>query len=82
MSLFYLIPRFIRHFLPESITRFLLLRNWIIQASLETNDSQSAVKRYVDALEANNKTIKGKRVMVFGYGGRFDIGVALLEAGA
>ena len=82
MSLFYLIPRFIRHFLPEHITRFLLLRNWIIQASLETNDSHAAVKRYMDALELHNKTIKGKRVMVFGYGGRFDIGVALLEAGA
>ena len=81
MRLLYLIPRFIRHFLPERITRFLLLRNWIIQASLETNDSQSAIKRYVDALELHDKTIKGKRVMVFGYGGRFDIGVALLEAG-
>ena len=68
--------------MPERITRFLLLRNWIIQASLETNDSQAAIKRYVDALESHNKTIKGKRVMVFGYGGRFDIGVALLEAGA
>jgi SAM-dependent methyltransferase len=82
VSLFYLIPRFIRHFLPERITRFFLLRNWVIQASLETNDSQAAIKRYVDALELHNKTIKGKRVMVFGYGGRFDIGVALLEAGA
>jgi SAM-dependent methyltransferase len=82
VSLVYLVPRFIRHFLPERITRFLLLRNWIIQASLETNDSQFAIKRYVDALEAHGKTIKGKRVMVFGYGGRFDIGVALLEAGA
>ena len=82
MNFFYLIPRVIRHFLPERITRFLLLRNWIIQASLETNDSQSAVKRYVDTLELHDKTIKGKRVMVFGYGGRFDIGVALLEAGA
>jgi SAM-dependent methyltransferase len=82
MNLFYLVPRFIRHFLPERITRFLLLRNWVIQASFETNDSQFAIKRYVDALEANNKTIKGKRVMVFGYGGRFDIGVGLVEAGA
>ena len=82
MSLVYLIPRFTRHFLPERITRFLLLRNWIIQASLETNDSQAAIKHYLDALESHNKTIKGKRVMVFGYGGRFDVGVALLEAGA
>jgi hypothetical protein len=82
VSLFYLVPRLVRHFLPERITRFLLLHNWIIQASLETNDSQFAIRRYVDALELHHKTIKGKRVMVFGYGGRFDIGVALLEAGA
>jgi len=82
VSFFYLIPRFIRHFLPERITRFLLSRNLVIQASLETNDSQVAAKRYVAALEANDKTIKGKRVLVFGYGGCFDIGVALLEAGA
>lgn len=82
MKFFYIVPRVVRHFLPERVTRFLLMRNWIIQASAETNDSQFAVKRYVDALEAHGKTIKNKRVMVFGYGGRFDIGVALLEAGA
>jgi len=82
VNLFYIVPRVVRHFLPECITRFLLLRNWVIQASLETNDSQAAIKRYVDALDSHNKTIIGKRVIVFGYGGRFDIGIALLEAGA
>lgn len=78
----YLAPRIVRHFLPEGITRFLLLRNWIIQASHETNDAQFAVRRYVEALESHGKTLQGKRVLVFGYGGRFDIGLALLEAGA
>lgn len=80
MNLFYIIPRVIRHLLPESITRFLLLRNWIIQASYETNNSQFAIGRYLDALE--DHSFKDKRVMVFGYGGRFDIGLGLLEAGA
>jgi len=82
VKFFYIVPRVVRHFLPERVTRFLLMRNWIIQASLETNDSQFAVKRYANALETHGQTIKGKRVMVFGYGGRFDIGIALLEAGA
>lgn len=80
MNLFYLVPRFIRHFLPERVTRFLLLHNWIIQASCETNDAQFAIQRYLDALE--DHSFKGKRVMVFGYGGRFDIGVGLLDVGA
>jgi hypothetical protein len=80
VNLFYLIPRFIRHFLPERVTRFLLLRNWIIQASFETNDAQFAIQRYLGAFE--DHSFKSKRVMVFGYGGRFDIGVGLVETGA
>jgi hypothetical protein len=82
MNLRYMLLRVVRHFLPERITRFLLLRNWIIQASYETNDAQFAVRRYVEVLETHHRSLPGKRVMVFGYGGRFDIGLALLEAGA
>lgn len=82
MNLSYLIPRVIRHFLPERIVRFLLLRSLVIQPGLETSDPQSAVQRYVDILADHGKNLKGKRVMVFGYGGRFDIGVGLLESGA
>jgi SAM-dependent methyltransferase len=82
MNLRYVIPRAVRHFLPERVTRFLLLRNWIIQASYETNNAQFAVRRYIEALESQGKSLQGRRVMVFGYGGRFDIGLALLEAGA
>jgi hypothetical protein len=80
VNLLYLIPRFIRHFLPGRVTRFLLLRNWIIQAGCETNDAQFAIRRYLDALE--DHSFNGKRVLVFGYGGRFDIGVGLVQAGA
>jgi SAM-dependent methyltransferase len=82
MNLSYIIPRVVRHFLPERITRFLLLRNWIIKASYETNDAAFAVKRYSEALESYGNALTGKRIMVFGYGGRFDIGLALIEAGA
>lgn len=82
MNFRYLIPRVIRHFLPEKIVRFLLLRNWIIQAGLETNDPIAAVRRYTDILSQRGLSLQGKRVMVFGYGGRFDIGLGLLKAGA
>lgn len=82
MNLPYLIPRVIRHFLPERIVRFLLLRSLVIEPGLETRDPQAAVQRYVDILTERGDSLKGKRVMVFGYGGRFDIGVGLLESGA
>ncbi len=82
MNLQYLIPRVIRHFLPEKIVRFLLLRNVIIRAGLETNEPFAAVQRYTDILFGRGLSVQGKRVMVFGYGGRFDIGFALLKEGA
>ena len=82
MNIPYLIPRVVRHFLPESVTRFLLLRSLIIRPGLETSDPMTAVKRYLDVLQTRHESIQGRRVLVFGYGGRFDVGVGLLEAGA
>jgi SAM-dependent methyltransferase len=40
------------------------------------------VSRYVEALGARGEALTGKRVLLFGYGGRFDVGIGLLEAGA
>ena len=77
----YLIPRFIRHILPEGVVRFLLLRKWIIRPGLETREPQDAIHRYQTCLAERDLSLKGKRVMVFGYGGRFDIGLSLLDAG-
>ena len=82
MNLPYLIPRLIRHFLPEKLVRTLLLRNIIIQPGLETNNPFAAVQRYVDVLSQRGRSLDGKRVLVFGYGGRFDIGYGILKAGA
>jgi hypothetical protein len=82
MNLPYLLPRVIRHFLPERLTRFLLLHSMIIRPGLETTDPEAAVKRYLEVLNARGELIKGKRILVFGYGGHFDVGVGLLEAGA
>jgi SAM-dependent methyltransferase len=82
LNLPYLLPRVARHFLPERLTRFLLLHSIIIRPGLETSDPQAAVSRYVDLLNGRRQSFEGKRVLVFGYGGRFDTGIGLLEAGA
>jgi hypothetical protein len=81
LNLPYLIPRLIRRFLPEKLVRTLLLRNIIIHPGLETDNPFAAVKRYVDVLAERGLSFHGKRVLVFGYGGRFDIGFGLLQAG-
>jgi SAM-dependent methyltransferase len=82
LNLPYLIPRLIRHLLPEKLVRTLLLRNIIIHPGLETDNPSAAVKRYVDVLSERGLYFQGKRVLVFGYGGRFDIGFGLLKEGA
>jgi len=82
LNLPYLIPRIIRHFLPEKIVRALLLRNIVIESGLETNDPSAAAQRYVDVLSECKMSLHGKRVLVFGYGGRFDLGFSLLKQGA
>lgn len=82
LNLPYLIPRLVRHFLPERLVRALLLRNMIIRPGLETSNPFAAVQRYAEVLSARGLSVAGKRVLVFGYGGRFDIGFGLLKEGA
>lgn len=82
MNFRYLLPRILRHFLPESIARFLLKRRWIIRPGLESSDPFAAVDQYIAALNDYGKSITGKRVLVFGYGGQFAVGVELLNRGA
>lgn len=82
LNLPYLVPRIVRHFLPEKLVRALLLRNVIIRPGLETSNPFAAVQRYADVLSERGLSFRGKRVLVFGYGGRFDIGFGLLKEGA
>jgi SAM-dependent methyltransferase len=82
LNLPYLIPRLVRHFLPENLVRALLLRSLIIRPGLETSDPLAAVQRYVDVLAERRRPLGGKRLLVFGYGGRFDLGFGLLKEGA
>jgi len=82
LNLKYLVLRLARHFMPESAARFLLKRRWIIRPGLESSDPVAAVTRYVEVLSRHGKTLRGQRVLVFGYGGRFAVGVELLRQGA
>ena len=82
LNLPYLLPRLARHFLPEKLVRVLLLRNIIIRPGLETSNPFAAVRRYADVLSERGQSFRAKRVLVFGYGGRFDIGFGLLKEGA
>lgn len=79
MNLPYLIPRLIRHFLPDKLVRALLLRSIIIRPGLETSDPDAAVQRYTKVLPIS---LNRKRVLIFGYGGRFDLGFGILKDGA
>lgn len=68
--------------MPEFVARFLLKRRWIIRPGLESSNPFEAVRQYRAGLSACGKSINGKRVLVFGYGGRFAVGVELLRKGA
>jgi hypothetical protein len=49
---------------------------------LESSDPVAATKRYLETLSEGGMSISGQRVLVFGYGGRFAVGVELLKHGA
>jgi SAM-dependent methyltransferase len=68
--------------MPERLVRALLLRSIIIRPGLETSSPFAAVQRYVEALSARGRSFHNRRVLVLGYGGRFDIGFGLLKEGA
>ena len=68
--------------MPESLARFLLRHRWIIRPGLETSAPLEAVDNYLGVLEAAGRSIKDKRALDFGYGGRFAVGVELLARGA
>lgn len=82
MNLRYLILRLARHFMPEGMARFLLKHRWIIRPGLESSNPLAAVEQYLKGLEQHEKPIQGKRILVFGYGGRFAVGMELLARGA
>ncbi len=82
MNFGYLLPRLIRHFMPVSVVRVFLRRGLIIRPGLETSNPAAAVERYRSVLEGAGQGLAGKRLLVFGYGGNFALGCALLRLGA
>ncbi len=82
MNFRYVFLRLIRHFMPESVARYLLKRRWLIRPGLESSDPLAAVEQYITTLAKYEKTIQGKKVLLFGYGGRFAVAVELLKRGA
>jgi hypothetical protein len=68
--------------MPENIARFLLKHRWIIRPGLESSDPLAAVDHYIKALAQHKKSIQGQQILVFGYGGRFAVGVELIKQGA
>lgn len=82
MNLKYIFLRTTRHFLPETVTRFLLRHGFIIRPGIETRSPVDAVNRYEAALAERDISLTGKRMIDFGYGGNFATGVELLRRGA
>jgi len=81
MNLPYILLRVIRHFLPESLVRWMLHRNLVIEAGLETRDPAQAVARYLEALTARGVSVADAHILIFGYGGNLAVAIGLLEAG-
>ncbi len=78
----YLLPRIVRHFLPEPIVRLLLGWKIIIKPGLETRSPMEAVSRYQTDLAEKGCSLHGRRVLIFGYGGSYSVACGLLELGA
>ena len=78
----YVTLRFVRHYLPDWLVHGLLHRGLIIRPGIETSAPAAAVERFMAAIQTAGQTLGGRRVLIFGYGGRFDVAVSLLKAGA
>ena len=55
----YITLRVFRHFMPESVARFLLKRRWIIRPGLESSDPVAAATRYAETLSERGETLTG-----------------------
>ena len=82
LPLDYLALRVVRRHLPDRVVRQMLARRIVIKPGLETTDPAAAIQRFLDAIAAAGTGIAGRRVLVFGYGGSYGVGLGLLQAGA
>jgi hypothetical protein len=82
MNFAYLIPRIVRHFMPEHLADWMKKKQVIIKAGIETMDPQAAVKQYLDYFYEAQISIANKKIMIFGYGGNIITACELLQHGA
>jgi hypothetical protein len=82
MNFAYLIPRIVRHFMPEYLADWMKKKQVIIKAGIETMDPQAAVKQYLDYFYEAQISIANKKIMIFGYGGNIITACELLQHGA
>jgi SAM-dependent methyltransferase len=78
----YVLLRLVRHCLPDRLVHLLLSRRLFITPGMETRDPAAALSRFMGAIAASGQTVAGRRVLILGYGGRFDVSIGLLRAGA
>jgi hypothetical protein len=81
LNLAYLLPRLVRHFMPDTVVRMLLRRGLIIKPGAETRTPAQAVERYLADLDQFGVDWRSKTVLILGYGGRFDVACRLLQHG-
>lgn len=82
MNIAYILPRFVRHIFPDAWIKFILEQRFIIKPGIETTNPDAAVQNYLNQLEKHQFSVTDKKILVFGYGGRFDVGCGLLANGA
>ena len=68
--------------MPVTAAQFFLRRGWFIRAGAETAYPASVLSFYLEQLRRCDSEIADKRILLFGYGGRFDLAIGLLESGA
>lgn len=78
----YKLARTIRRNIPQSVMRFILQRKVGVVPGIDTRFPDRAVDRYQDHLNRFDLNLAGKRILLFGYGGSFGVGVELLRRGA
>ena len=78
----YVILRLLRHIMPEGLAQVFLRRGWFIRAGAETMYPASVARFYLEQLSRFDIDLADRRILLFGYGGRFDLAIGLLESGA
>jgi len=82
MNFTYVIPRVLRHFMPEGTADWMKRRGFIIKAGIETSAPAAAAERYIAHLSKAGIPIEDKCLMIFGYGGNVTTACELLNRGA